>query len=93
MATRGKAQANPGGNSRRSGRGNGYSVPDSADVGYSSPSGESFVVAVGLAISMILLSGFVTLTAFLYADLQAARGANKMIEKKMQRVIERCDRE
>ncbi len=56
-------------------------------------SGESIVVAVGLIVCMICIAGFITLTGFLYADLQSARGANKIIERKIQAVIERCDRE
>lgn len=56
-------------------------------------SGESIVVAVGLIVCMICIAGFMTLTGFLYADLQSARGKNKIIERKIQAVIERCDRE
>ena len=62
-------------------------------MGDSSASGESLVVAVGLIICMLCLVGFITLTGFLYADLQSARGANKIIEHKMKKVIERCDKE
>jgi hypothetical protein len=42
---------------------------------------------------MLFLVGFITLTGFLYADLQAARGANMIIERKIKTVTERCDRE
>jgi hypothetical protein len=42
---------------------------------------------------MLCLVGFITLTGFLYADLQASRGANKIIERKVKDVIERCDKE
>jgi len=42
---------------------------------------------------MIVIVGFITLTGFLYADLQSARGANKLIERKIKAVIERCDKE
>jgi hypothetical protein len=42
---------------------------------------------------MLCLVGFITLTGFLYADLMAARGANKMIEYKIKKTIERCERE
>lgn len=62
-------------------------------MGYSSASGESVAVAVGLIICMVFLVGFITLTGFLYADLRAAQGANKHIERKVKEVIERCDRE
>lgn len=62
-------------------------------MGNSSASGESVVVAVGLIICMLCLIGFITLTGFLYADLQSARGANKIIERKVKDVVERCDRE
>jgi len=62
-------------------------------VGNQSASGESTAVAVGLVICMLCLVGFITLTGFLYADLQSARGANKHIERKVKEVIERCDRE
>ena len=62
-------------------------------MGNSSASGESVVIAVGLIVCMLCLVGFITLTGFLYADLQAARGANKHIERKVKEVIERCDRE
>ena len=93
MATKGKPQGSSGGNLNRSRNAGGRGVSGGSDVGYPSAQGEPIMVAVGLAICLMLLAGFVTLTAFMYADLQAARGANKMIEKKMQRVIERCDRE
>ena len=62
-------------------------------MGNSSASGESVVIAVGLIVCMLCLVGFITLTGFLYADLQSARGANKIIERKVKDVIERCDRE
>ena len=62
-------------------------------MGNFSASGESVVVAVGLVICMLCLVGFITLTGFLYADLQAARGANKLIERKVKDVIERCDKD
>lgn len=62
-------------------------------MGNSSASGESAVIAVGLVICMLCLVGFITLTGFLYADLQSARGANKIIERKVKDVIERCDKE
>ena len=62
-------------------------------MGYPAAQGESAAVAVGLAICMVCLVGFIMLTGFLYADLQAARGANKHIERKVKEVIERCDRE
>lgn len=92
MATKGTP---PGGfgNPANRGRGNsGYGVPDSFDVGYSTAQGESIVIAVALAICLMVLAGFVTLTGFLYSDLQSAKGANKMIEKKIQAVVERCDK-
>jgi len=44
-------------------------------------------------ICMVCLVGFITLTGFLYADLQSARGANKHIERKVKEVIERCDKD
>ena len=62
-------------------------------MGNQAASGESAVVAVGLIICMLCLVGFITLTGFLYADLRAAQGANKHIERKVKEVIERCDRE
>ena len=62
-------------------------------MGDSSASGESIVVAVGLIVCMLCLVGFITLTGFLYADLQAARGANKIIEYKIKKVVERCDKD
>jgi len=62
-------------------------------MGNQSASGESVAVAVGLVICMLCLIGFITLTGFLYADLQSARGANKIIERKVKDVVERCDRE
>ena len=62
-------------------------------MGNQSASGESIAVTVGLIICMLLLVGFITLTGFLYADLRAAQGANKHIERKVKDVIERCDRE
>lgn len=31
-------------------------------------------------ICLVLIVGFITITGFLYADLQAARGANKKVE-------------
>ena len=42
---------------------------------------------------MLFLVGFITLTGFLYADLRAAQGANKMIERKIKAVVERCDKD
>lgn len=88
-------------NQRRSTGGSGSGAYGSARGGLSSgtavgdqaSSGESTVIALGLIVCMICIAGFITLTGFLYADLQAARGANKMIERKIQAVIERCDRE
>ena len=62
-------------------------------MGYPTAQGESIVVAVGLVICMLFLVGFITLTGFLYADLRAAQGANKMIERKIKAVIERCDKD
>ena len=62
-------------------------------MGYSTAQGESIVVAVGLVICMLFLVGFITLTGFLYADLRAAQGANKMIERKIKAVVERCDKD
>lgn len=62
-------------------------------MGRQSAPGESVAVAVGLVICMLCLVGFITLTGFLYADLQAARGANKHIERKVKEVIERCDKD
>jgi hypothetical protein len=32
---------------------------------------------------MLLLVGFITLTGFLYADLRAAQGANKKVERRV----------
>ena len=62
-------------------------------MGNQSASGESVAVAVGLVICMLCLVGFITLTGFLYADLRAAQGANKHIERKVKEVIERCDKD
>lgn len=52
-------------------------------MGDSSASGESIVVAVGLIVCMLLIVCFITLTGFLYADLKAAQGANKHIERRV----------
>lgn len=52
-------------------------------MGYPTASGESIVVAVGLVVCMVCLVGFITLTGFLYADLRAAQGANKKVERRV----------
>ncbi len=93
MATRANPQRS--GKQPAGGRGSrpGRSVPGGVDVGRSAASGESVAIAGGRVICMLCLVGFITLTGFLYADLQAARGANKHIERKVKEVIERCDRE
>lgn len=52
-------------------------------MGYPTAPGESIAVAVGLVICMIFLAGFITLTGFLYADLRAAQGANKKVERRV----------
>lgn len=93
MATRKPVQQNR--NQFAVGRGNnsGRGVFGSTDVGYPAAQGESVVVALGLIVCLLLLVGFMTVTVFLYADLQAARGANKIIERKIKTVIERCDKE
>ena len=49
-------------------------------MGYSSSSGESTALAVGVVICLVVIAGFITITGFLYADLMAAQGANKKIE-------------
>ena len=49
-------------------------------MGYPTASGESTAVAVGLVICLAVIAGFITISGFLYADLMAARGANKKIE-------------
>ena len=93
MATKkGYGQSGNSGSAGSGGYGRGR-VSEPSDVGYSTAQGESVVVAVGLVICMLLLVGFITLTGFLYADLRAAQGANKMIERKIKAVVERCDKD
>ena len=93
MATGKTAQRNR--NQFAGGRGgnSGRNVYGGTDVGYPTAQGESTLIALGLIVCMLCLVGFITLTGFLYADLQTARGANKIIERKIKTVIERCDRE
>ncbi len=93
MATRGNQKQGGRRPTENRGGGGGRGLYDGVPSGYSSSSGESVAVAVGLVVCMICLVGFITMTGFLYADLQAARGANKHIERKVKEVIERCDRE
>lgn len=52
-------------------------------MGYSSSSGESTALAVGVVICLVVIIGFITISGFLYADLMAAQGANKKIEKRV----------
>ena len=52
-------------------------------MGYPTASGESVVIALGLVVCMVFLVGFITLTGFLYADLRAAQGANKKVERRV----------
>lgn len=52
-------------------------------MGYPSSSGEPTVLAVGLIVCLILIAGFITVLGFLFADLRAAQGANKRIERRM----------
>ena len=49
-------------------------------MGYPTASGESAALAVGIVICLAVIAGFITISGFLYADLMAARGANKKIE-------------
>ena len=71
----------------------GGSVYSSSDMGNSPTSGQSIGVTLGLIVCMLCLIGLITLTGFLYADLQSARGANRIIEAKVKKVIERCDKD
>ena len=83
MATKkGYGQSGNSGSAGSGGYGRGR-VSEPSDVGYSTAQGESIVVAVGLVICMLLLVGFITLTGFLYADLRAAQGANKKVERRV----------
>lgn len=52
-------------------------------MGYPTASGESTAFLVGLVVCMIVIVGFITMTGFLFADLRAAQGANKIIEQKV----------
>lgn len=49
-------------------------------MGYPSPSGESTALALGVLICLVVIIGFIMISGFLYADLMAARGANKKVE-------------
>ena len=83
MATRANPQRS--GKQSPAGRGNlpGRSLPGSADVGYPAAQGESTALAVGVIVCLVVIVGFITISGFLYADLMAARGANKKVEKRV----------
>jgi len=38
---------------------------------------------VGLAVCLVLIAGFITIFGFLFADLRAAQGANKRMERRV----------
>ena len=52
-------------------------------MGNSPTSGQSIGVTLGLIVCMLCLIGLITLTGFLYADLRAAQGANKKVERRV----------
>ena len=49
-------------------------------MGYTSSSGESTALALGVLACLVVIIGFIMISGFLYADLMAAQGANKKIE-------------
>lgn len=49
-------------------------------MGYPSSSGESTALALGVLACLVVIIGFIMISGFLYADLMAARGANKKVE-------------
>ena len=53
-------------------------------MGYPSAQGESAALALGVVICLVVIIGFITITGFLYADLMAAQGANKQVEKRVE---------
>jgi len=83
MATRANPQRS--GKQSPAGRGNlpGRSLPGGADVGYPTAQGESTALAVGVIVCLVVIVGFIMISGFLYADLMAARGANKKVEKRV----------
>lgn len=52
-------------------------------MGYPSAQGESTALALGVVICLVVIIGFITISGFLYADMMAARGANKKIETRV----------
>ena len=52
-------------------------------MGNSTAQGESTFIAVGLVICLVVIIGFITISGFLYADLRAAQGANKKVERRV----------
>lgn len=55
-------------------------------MGYPTSSGESTAALVGLVVCMVVIVGFITVTGFLFADLRAAQGANKIVEQKVSKL-------
>lgn len=55
-------------------------------MGYPTSSGESTAALVGLVVCMVVIVGFITVTGFLFADLRAAQGANKIVEQKVNKL-------
>lgn len=55
-------------------------------MGYPTSSGESTAALVGLVVCMVVILGFITMTGFLFADLRAAQGANKIVEQKVNKL-------
>ena len=53
---------------------------------YPTSSGESTAALVGLVVCMVVIVGFITVTGFLFADLRAAQGANKIVEQKVNKL-------
>ena len=49
-------------------------------MGYTSSSGESTALALGVLECLVVIIGFIMISGFLYADLMSAQGANKKIE-------------
>lgn len=52
-------------------------------MGYPATQGEPVASTVGLIICLVVIVGFIMITGFLYADLQAERGAGKKVEARV----------
>lgn len=52
-------------------------------MGYTSSSGESTALALGVLVCLVAIIGFIMISGFLYADLMAAQGANKKIDARV----------